>query len=73
MLLDLRKNITSISNFSRLAIDDIKTFNSRIDTSYSINESKTPMIGILKELETLEQNINTKILINLDNELVKMK
>ena len=66
MLLDLQKNILSISNFNNL-----KTFNSRIDASYSINDNKSPIANLQKELEDLQNNINTKILVNLNNELKK--
>ena len=71
MLLDLQKNILSISNFNNLAIDNLKTFNSRVDASYSINDNKSPIANLQKELEDLQNNINTKILVNLNNELKK--
>ena len=71
ILLDLQKNILSISNFNKLAIDNLKTFGSQIDASYSIDDNKSPITNIQKELEDLQNNINNKILINLNNELKK--
>jgi hypothetical protein len=71
ILLDLQKNILSISNFNKLAIDSLKTFGSQIDASYSIDDNKSPITNIQKELEDLQNNINNKILINLNNELKK--
>ena len=73
LLLDLQKNILSITSFNNKAMDNMKNFNSGIDTYYSIDDKKSPIIIIQKELEDLQNTINTKILINLQNELDKMK
>ncbi len=73
LLTNLVENISSISNFTKLSIDDLKVFNSNLSNNYSIDENKSPINEILTELELLQKNINDSILVNLRNELLKMK
>ena len=70
MLLDLQKNILSISNFNNLAIDNLKTFNSRIDASYSINDNKSPIANLQKELEASGESVEYVESIDVNDSLL---
>ncbi len=73
LLLDMQKNLSTISSFIKISIDDIKLVDGKIESVYSIDDQISPMNKLQMELEELDSIIDNQVLINLSNELKTLK
>ena len=73
LLLDMQKNLSTISSFIKISLDDIKLVDDKIESVYSIDDQISPINKLQMELEELDNIIDNKVLINLSNELKTLK
>ena len=73
LLLDMQKNLSTISSFIKISLDDIKLVDGKIESVYSIDDQISPINKLQMELEELDNIIDNKVLINLSNELKTLK
>ena len=73
LLLDMQNKISTIANFVKISIDDMKLVDSKIGNVYSIDEQASPISKLRTELEELDKSINDKVLVNLSNEIKMLK